>query len=112
MELDMQDAGNDVTKIVLRGRLDTVGVGRIETPFSAATIRGRHAVVDLSNVTFVASMGIRLFVMTGRNALQRGKKLILFGAQPPVQEVFEHAALAQLVAIVPDEATAMKATDD
>jgi anti-anti-sigma factor len=110
MELDMIDVGDDVMKLVLKGRLDAPGVDRIETPFSAAAASGgRHAVVDLSGVTFAASMAIRLFISVGRAKAGRGRKFILYGAQPPVREVLDHAGLAELIPIVADEAAALRA---
>ena len=47
------------------GALGTLGVDQIETRFTASIVpSGKHALVDLSGVTFLSSMGIRMLVAT------------------------------------------------
>ena len=66
MEMQHSDVG-DVRKVALAGRLDTAGVDRIETRFGAAIVpAGKNTVVDLTEVTFLASMGIRMLIATTR----------------------------------------------
>jgi anti-anti-sigma factor len=104
------ELGNNLIKVTLTGRLDTPGVDQIESPFFEAIVPGgHHAIVDLTGVEFVTSMGIRMFIAAARGARARSARLALFGAQPLVQEVFENAALAQLLDICPNEAAAIAA---
>ena len=50
-----------VVRVALTGRLDAASVDRIETRFVAALVPGANsAVVDLSQVDFIGSMGIRM----------------------------------------------------
>jgi len=65
-----------VRKVVLAGRLDTAGVDRVETRFGAAIVpAGKNTVVDLTQVTFLASMGIRMLIATTRALSRKGGKL-------------------------------------
>ena len=65
-----------ITTLKLDGRLDTARVGQIETGFAAragALSRpGDAAVIDLSDVTYIASLGIRLLVTTLKQFNARG----------------------------------------
>ncbi|CAD5375093.1 Anti-sigma factor antagonist [Rubrivivax sp. A210] len=95
-------------KVALRGRLDTAGVDRVETRFMAAVVaQSRNAIVDLGAVELLTSMGIRMVISAARAMSARHTKLVLFGAQPLVQEVLETAAIDSLVAVVPSEAEAL-----
>ena len=53
--------------------------------------------VDLSDVDFAASMGLRLLVVTARGLGAKDHEMALFGAQPLMQEVLEDAAIDQII---------------
>jgi anti-anti-sigma factor len=109
--MDMEFAMvENVARIKLRGRLDTHGVDQVETKFTASVVPGgRNAVVDLSEVDFVTSMGLRMFIGVAK-ALRRHKaKMVLFAAQPQVNEVFASASLGEIVPIAGNEAEALDA---
>jgi anti-anti-sigma factor len=102
--------GEHLVKITLVGRLDSQGVDSIETRFTAHLVpAANNAIVDLSGVDFVASLGLRLFVSTARNLSARHAKLALFGAQGPVLQIFEAVAMSKIIPICATEADALKA---
>jgi anti-anti-sigma factor len=97
-----------VTKASLEGRLDSGSVDRIETAFTAAIVPvGKPAVVDLTKVTFLASLGIRMLLSTARALNRRGAKLALFGASPAVMEIIETVALSDIVPVLGTESEAI-----
>lgn len=109
MDMDVTDLGNNTVKIALHGRLDTPGVDSIETRFSATVVpKGRHTIVDLSDVSFVASMGLRMFISVGRSLSHKDSRLVLLSPQTMVNEVFTNAALSQIIPIVFDEQEALR----
>ena len=60
MEIILIPAENDLTHVALSGRLDLDGVKEIEMEFTATvTNPGKPTLVDLSQVTFIASLGMR-----------------------------------------------------
>ena len=70
MEMEFSDVGG-VTKAVLNGRMDSLSVGQAETSFIAHIVpKEQPAVVDLTGVSFIASLGIRMLLGTAR-ALDR-----------------------------------------
>ncbi|MCB2046631.1 MAG: STAS domain-containing protein [Novosphingobium sp.] len=97
-----------VTKAELTGRLDTANVNDLELRFTAGIMpKAQHTVVDLTNVTFIASLGIRMLLTTARGLAGRGAKFVMFGANPAVTEIFETTALSDIIPILKTEADAM-----
>src|SRR4051812_33026801 len=106
MEMTMTDVQDDAVKIALRGRLDTTGVDAIETKFSAAA-KGKHALVDLSGVSFLASMGIRMLFSSARVLKTGGFRMIVLAPQELVSEVLDNAGVTQIIPIAPNEQEAL-----
>src|SRR5689334_12580286 len=80
MEMQYSDIGL-VRRVVFVGRLDTAGVDRVETRFGAAVVAaGKNTVVDLSQVSFLASLGIRMLITTARSLSRKRAKLAMYGA--------------------------------
>ena len=99
---------DDVTTIVLTGRLDTAGVAEIETGFAAvAAPPGRAVIVDLRAMSFLASLGVRLFIGTARAVTRGGHKFAVFGAVPAVTEIVQTMGLDEIVPVVATQAEAL-----
>ena len=68
MEMHYSEQDNGISLIKLVGRLDLIGTGEIETKFAGYCSGDKVRVaVDLSDVDFLASIGIRLFVLTAKS---------------------------------------------
>jgi anti-anti-sigma factor len=108
MEMQISDVADNLKKVTLNGRLDTPGVLGIETQFVTGLVpAGKHAIVDLSNVEFLGSMGIRMFISVARILREKHAKLALFAPQQMVNSVLESASVRE---IVPIYASASEAT--
>ncbi len=108
MDISVTELDGPVTRVQLTGRLDAAGADAIGLRFTTAVVaQGRDAIVDLSGVGFVASMGLRLLISTARGLGSKGRQLVLFGASELVQGVFDDAALEQIIAIAPTEEQAL-----
>ncbi len=102
-----------LVKVTLAGRLDTPGVSRIETKFLASLVpAGNSAIVDLSQVDFVSSMGIRMIVSAARNLQKRQATLAVYGAQEQVTQVFGLVSLGRIISICSTETEALAAVAD
>jgi anti-anti-sigma factor len=109
MEMSVIELPGPVSCVRLNGRLDAGGADAIGTRFTASVAAvGRPAIVDLGQVSFASSMGIRLLIATARALNLKGGKMVLFGAQPLVQEVLDGVALDQIVPIVATEQQALE----
>ena len=108
LEIEVSYQGK-IARVKLRGRLDTPGVDRVEAKFTAAVVpEGRNTVVDLSEVSFIASMGLRMFIGLAKALRRSNAKLVLFAPQSQVNEVFNTVVLREIMPIVVDEAEAMR----
>ena len=108
LEIEVTYTAN-IARVKLRGRLDTPGVDRIEAKLTAAVVpEGRNTVVDLSEVSFIASMGLRMFIGLAKALKRNNAKLVLFAPQSQVNEIFTTVVLREIMPIVVDEAEAMR----
>lgn len=99
-----------VTKVEMSGRLDTANVSQVETSFIAGIVpKAQHTVLDLSNVTFIASLGIRMLLSAARVLNRRGAKFVMYGAKPAVMDIIETTALSDIIPLLGTEADAMAA---
>lgn len=107
MDIQLEDLSNGALCVVLQGRLDTVGVDRIDARVTqAVAAEPRDTALDLGAVTFLASMGVRLIISLARAQKARGRKLVLFGAQPGVRATLDMVALDKIIPLLPDRAEA------
>lgn len=98
-----------VKKVVLAGRLDTAGVDLVETKFHAGVVAGgRHTIVDLAQLEFMGSLGVRMIISAGRSLALNGGRLVLFGAREPILEVIELTGLHEIVPNVTSESEALE----
>ena len=103
MEIEIAEVGENLRQVTLTGRLDTPGVLGIEPRFVTGLVPGgKNAIVDLSRVDFISSMGIRMFISVARNMKDHQAKLALYAPQVTVDEVLEIAAFRQLVPVCKD----------
>jgi anti-anti-sigma factor len=100
MELQYREMDNNIRLIKLNGRLDIIGTGEIETRF-AGYCGGENArvVVDLSEVDFLASIGIRLLTLTAKSMASRGGKMVLLNPIPEVHQVLDITGIPAIIPI-------------
>jgi anti-sigma B factor antagonist len=110
MDYELSKNGG-VTKIALRGRLDAPSVERIEADLLASIEAGdRSAMVDLADVTFVSSVGIRMLLGATETLRRRHARLVLYGAQPLVAESL-NLVIKPLIPLVDTESQALALLD-
>jgi anti-anti-sigma factor len=97
--------GSDLIKLV--GRMDIAGVQEIDLKFAALTSsRPRSVVVDLSGVSFLASLGIRTLLTSARALARRGGRMVLAAPQPFVKDLLGDAGIEALIPIYADVSSA------
>ncbi len=100
MKLDVVDLENDITKITLSGRLDIKGALEIDSEFTAVAEAKKNVVVDLSDVTFLASLGIRTLIVGAKATANNGGKLVLMNPQPNVEAVLRSSNVDTVMPII------------
>ena len=107
MNIDFSDV-DGLKKVALDGRLDTAGVGAVELRFSAGVIpAGENTMVDMSKVEFMTSLGVRMLLSTARTLGVKGKKLVMYGANPAVTDTIETMGFADIVPLCATESEAI-----
>ena len=90
MELQYRDLKNNIRFIKLIGILDITSTGKIETRFAGDCAEDRaRMIVDLSEVDFLSSIGIRLLMLTAKSMGSQGGKMVLLNPIPEVPHVLE-----------------------
>ena len=100
MILQTSELNNNIRLLKLIGRLDIAGTNEIETQFAAYCAEDNaRVIVDLSEVDFLASSGIRLITLNAKVAASRGGKLVLLNPQAEVQQVLEVTGIPAVIPI-------------
>jgi len=104
MELKIQETPDDVRVIYLSGRMDIAGTNEIHENFTQSVGTERAwVIVDLSQVSFVASIGMRTLVSSARSLLRVGGAMVMANAQPAVRQALSSAGIDSLIPAYPDE---------
>ena len=110
MQMQIIDHSDDITHIKLIGSLDIGGADEIDMKFQAAVASARqHALVDMSEVDFMSSLGMRMFVECAKALKRTDHKLVLFGLDPNVKMALNHARLEQIMVLADSQQDTMAA---
>lgn len=99
MPIDFEELSTNFRLIKLSGRLDIPGTGEIEGKFAALASTDKHRiVVDLTAVSFLASIGIRTLISNAKAQQQRGGKMVIFvGDNAAVAKTLELTGIDALI---------------
>jgi anti-anti-sigma factor len=86
-----------------QGRVDAVAAPDLETKLEALLEQGDvRIVVDMAQVSYISSSGLKVLLATLRQARQQQGQLILCDLQPRVAAIFEMAGFDQVFSIEQD----------
>ena len=95
-QISVEDRGGTCW-ITLRGELDQQEVLDLKARFDQAVQAAAAAVVvDLSEVTFIGTLGIGLIVSTHNSLEKQGRALKLSGVPASIEKTFESMSLAEV----------------
>jgi anti-sigma B factor antagonist len=105
-----QSQKDDVTVVALTGRFDAQSAGDAEDTLKAALEGGaKKILVDMDQVEYISSAGLRVLLSTAKKLAGVSGKLVLCGLKPYVREVFEVAGFTTIFMILPDVDEGVKA---
>lgn len=103
MELKVIRQDDELTHVALAGRLDTATVKEFETEFQKHTVALKKPVLlDLSGLTFLSSMGLRMFLSAAQALKGDGAKMVLLNLQPLAEKALKAAGLDFLMPVAHD----------
>ena len=109
MNMSVEPLAPGVAKVVLNGRLDIAGATAIDLQFNAVAGSHKAIVVDLSAVSFLASIGIRTLLLGAKTVQRRGGILVLVNPVADVERVLDVMGMTELMPIHRDIEAALAA---
>ena len=94
MELTIVQADDRLLRVKLMGRLDVAGVNRISLEFARqVATRRKPTIVDLSDVEFIASLGMGMLVENAKALKRNNVRMVVADPQQLVEEALRSAGL-------------------
>jgi len=111
MEIVTSEDRGATARVALTGRLDIVGAEVIALPLATLAGAKQGLIVDMSGVSFIASIGIRHLVSAAKALSRRNGRLVLLNPSEMVAEVLTTSGLTNLLPIVRSDSEAVAALD-
>lgn len=108
MKISVEEMDGGITRVVLDGRLDIAGAAEVDLKMNIVAGSAKFLLIDLKDVTFLGSMGLRSIVVPAKNVSRRGGKAALFAPQPMVEEVIKASSIDQIIPIYHDLEAALQ----
>jgi anti-anti-sigma factor len=95
--LKTEELSGGITLVHLSGRIDTAGTAVVDSKMKEIADAHRAVVVDLTQVNFLASMGIRILTLFAQTISKNGGRVACFGANENVTRVLQISGVATLL---------------
>jgi anti-sigma B factor antagonist len=99
MEINVTQDGNKAT-IVLNGKLSVATSPDLENAIQGLPETVNEFNIDLTDLEYISSAGLRVLVSTEKTAAQRGGKMVLLHPNEEVSEVFDMTGLIAVFTVV------------
>jgi anti-sigma B factor antagonist len=102
MSLTIQEkaVSSEMHEIILEGRLDNVTTRNLEELLEKLLAAGyRRLLFDLEKLSYISSIGLRLFLRTAKALESDGRQLVLIQMQAPIRKVFDLASVMGTLSI-------------
>jgi anti-anti-sigma factor len=109
MQMVVDEVDSGVTNVVLSGRLDTLGAEAIDLRLSVIAGSKRAVVIDLAEVDFLASLGIRVLLTTAKAIQRKGGRMAIVAPDGNVLMVLKTAGMESLIPIFQERDAALAA---
>ncbi len=112
MMIDVAEFNGPALLMRVRGRINvlTADVFEIDALRTVAD-SDRDVIVDASEVSYVSTAGLRVFLLLSRELSQRGRGFHIFGLLPHIYRVFQIIGFDRVIPIHPDIDSALAAIE-
>ena len=110
MTIEQVKISKDVEVMSLSGRLDTVNASLLERKIKQTDGHCTELVLDVAQLTYISSMGLRVLLQAKKTFTKDGRKLSIKNLDDSVREVFEMTGFLNLM--VQDEKFVVVRKDD
>ncbi len=98
----------DTTVAMPRGRIDHLSAAAFETELTPLLQGAGSLVIDLSEVEYISSVGLRVLMIAARTMRERQHKLAVCALQPVVAEIFAISRFDRVLQVCPTLAEALQ----
>ena len=109
MPISTEELTGGITRVILDGRLDIEGAAAVDLKMNVIAGTKKAVLVDLRQVSFLGSMGLRALVTPARAITSRGGKIVLFGPNELVEKVLNTSGVGALIPVYHELQAAMAA---
>ena len=109
MEISKQELDGGILKLTLNGDLDAEGSASADTQIAGFIGTFDRIIVDLKDVGFLASAGIRVLVKSAKELAAKGGKFAIINPTDAARRVMWTTGLDNIVPIADDEQAAIGA---
>jgi anti-anti-sigma factor len=102
MEMTIETIADGIIKVNLAGRLDILAAQQIDLQFNVIAGSHRKVIVDLEQVPFMASMGIRTLLIGAKTIKSKGGRMALLKPVLEVEKVLTTSGTDTVVPILHD----------
>jgi anti-sigma B factor antagonist len=99
MAIAIEELTGGITKVTLDGRLDAEGAAAVDLKMNAIAGTRKTVLVDLQQVSFLGSVGLRALVIPARDIKARGGKMVFFGPTKMVEKVLKISGADTMVPV-------------
>jgi anti-anti-sigma factor len=111
MQITISDDTGSNARVGLVGKLDIAGAEVVALPLATLSGAKKGLIIDMSGVTFIASIGIRHILLATKTMSRRGGRLVLLNPTEMVKDVLETSGVADLIPMVTSESEALAMLD-
>jgi len=112
MDMTVTRADNDIAHVALDGRFDIQGAQEVDSRFVELADSSKAMIVDLSKVSFIASLGVRTLMLTAKALIRRGSELVVYGASENVDKVLRGTGFNEVAGLYPDYESAIRTVNE
>src|SRR6476619_730361 len=103
MLLQTIERSDGITQVELVGRLDVSGLHEVDIKFHCATAARPHpAIVDLTGLEFIASLGMGMLISCAQSLRRKGHPMVLVGATGDVETALRTAGIDKAIPMAAD----------
>jgi anti-anti-sigma factor len=112
MDMKIVEETGQLTHVALSGELDAAGANEISTKFIGyVTARCKPTIVDIADVSFIASVGMGMLANLSRELKDNQAALVLLNPQQAVEEALNEMSWQKIMPIVHSKDEAFSALD-
>ncbi|MDP1526602.1 MAG: STAS domain-containing protein [Rhodocyclaceae bacterium] len=99
MKITSSEVKPGVRRVTLDGRLDAPSSQAVEEEFETAIAAAKNIIVDLEQVSFVGSIGIRLLMTGAKLKAKKGGKMVMVVTDAKIRWVIKSTGTDQIIPV-------------